>query len=141
MSRRFVETGMRWRYTPAAIVARILHAETEVVVARCDRRVVGFAILEFRFAERSGHLVLMAVDPRFRRCGLGRSLLAWLEPMARLGGLASVQLEVRANNADAQAFYRSIGFRRVCRLRGYYQGGEDAFSMVRELRELAPRAG
>ncbi len=142
MSRRFIETGLRWRYTPATIAARIGSPDTEVVVARCGRRVVGFAILEFRFAERCGHLILMAVDPHFRRCGLGGALLGWLEPMARLGGLSAVHLEVRASNADAQAFYRRLGFRRVCRLPDYYQGTEDAFSMVRDLqRELAPRAG
>jgi ribosomal-protein-alanine N-acetyltransferase len=140
MSRRLIEAGMRWRHTPAAIAERIQNSDTEVVVARRDGRVVGFAILEFRFAERAGHLILMAVDPELRRCGVGRSLVRWLEPMARLGGLATVHLEVRASNSEAQAFYRSLGFRRACRLPAYYEGREDAFSMVRDLaRALVPR--
>jgi ribosomal-protein-alanine acetyltransferase len=142
MSRRLVETGLHWRYTPAAIAARIRHPDTQVVVARHGRRIVGFAMLEFRFSERAGHLILMAVDSEFRRCGLGRALLGWLEPMARLGGLATVHLEVRASNGGALAFYRSLGFRRACRLRGYYEGREDALSMVRDVqRALVPRAG
>ena len=87
--------------------------------------------MEFDFDERSAHLVLLAVDPAYRRRGLGAALFGWLEKLARLGGIARVRLELRADNAEARAFYERLGFRVSELRRGYYDGRLDAFSMTR----------
>ena len=138
MSRRLIERGLAWRWTPRAVAARISDSETAAVVARNHRGMVGFAIMSFRFSRREAHLLLMAVDPRLRRTGVGKALWGWLEILARRGGVDRVQLEVRAENLGANAFYRSLGFRKVARLPGYYQASkrarEDALRMVAELR-------
>ncbi len=104
------------------------------MVARTDRRMVGFAIMSFRFSRREANLLLMAVDPGLRRSGVGKALWGWLETLARRGGVDRVQLEVRADNLGASAFYWSLGFREVARLPGYYQARQDALCMVAELR-------
>ena len=134
MSRRLIERGLAWRWTPQAVAACIHDSETAAVVARTDRRMLGFAIMSFRFSRREVHLLLMAVDPALRRTGVGKALWGWLETLARRGGIDRVQLEVRADNLGACAFYGSLGFREVARLRGYYQAREDALRMVAELR-------
>jgi ribosomal-protein-alanine N-acetyltransferase len=134
MSRRLIERGLAWRWTPQAVAARISDSETAAVVARTDRRMVGFAIMSFRFSRREAHLLLMAVDPGLRRRGVGRRLWGWLETLSRRGGVNRVQLEVRADNLGASAFYWSLGFREVARLPGYYQAREDALCMVSEQR-------
>ena len=76
----------------------------------------------------------MAVDPGLRRSGVGKALWGWLETLARRGGVDRVQLEVRADNLGASAFYWSLGFREVARLPGYYQAREDALCMLAEQR-------
>ncbi|MEE9132361.1 MAG: GNAT family N-acetyltransferase [Gemmatimonadota bacterium] len=134
MSRRLIERGLAWQWTPQAVAARIPDSETAAVVARTDRRMVGFAIMSFRFSRREAHLLLMAVDPGLRRSGVGKALWGWLETLARRGSVDRVQLEVRAENLGASAFYWSLGFREVARLPGYYQAREDALCMVAELR-------
>jgi ribosomal-protein-alanine acetyltransferase len=146
MSRRLIERGLAWRWTRPAVAARISDSETAAVVARTDWRMLGFAIMSFHFSHRESHLLLMAVDPGRQRNGVGKALWSWLETLARRGGVERVQLEVRADNSCARAFYRSLGFREAARLRAYYESREDALSMVTELSRamktsVAARAG
>lgn len=134
LSRRLIEQGLVWRWTPSAIAARIRDSDTEVVVARRRHAILGFGVMQFRFSEREAHLLLFAVAPAHQRRGLGRALLAWLEKIARLGGISLIRLELRAKNDGAREFYRVLGYEEAGRLRGYYQQREDALRMVLNLR-------
>jgi ribosomal protein S18 acetylase RimI-like enzyme len=58
----------------------------------------------------------------------------WLEKIARAGGIASIQLELRARNHGARRFYRQLGYEEVALLRGYDQQREDALRLVTTLR-------
>jgi len=78
-------------------------------------------------------LDLLAVAPFYRRLGVGRRLLEWLEKCAVVAGIDNVALEVRAANKGAQLFYQRMGYRIVTRIPGYYQGIEDALRMERIL--------
>ena len=138
MSRCLIEGGLTWRWTPQAVALHIRHSETAVVVAWEDDRMLGFAIMRFRFVRGEAHLLLMAVDSASRRRGVGLALWRWLETIARRGAIASVELEVRSQNSGGRAFYRVLGFREVARLRGYYESREDALRMVAALRPRRP---
>jgi ribosomal-protein-alanine N-acetyltransferase len=102
-----------------------------VLVARVRENMVGFAVM--RYGDDDAHLDLLAVAPSYRRLGVGRRLLEWLEKCAVVAGIASVALEVRAGNQGAQLFYERLGYRTLTRLPGYYQGIEDALRMERIL--------
>jgi ribosomal protein S18 acetylase RimI-like enzyme len=52
----------------------------------------------------------LAVDPRFRRQGIARHLLADAERTARDAGLRSLALDTGLHNDAARALYRSYGF-------------------------------
>lgn len=136
MSRDLVESGLAWSWLPARIRHHIRAAESVVLVAQQDTRVVGFAVM--RFGVDDAHLDLLAVRPKQRRTGIGRALLEWLEKSALVAGLSVVYLEVRAGNATALTFYEALGYRRVQRLPGYYQGRESAVRMARDLWCPAP---
>ena len=144
MSRSLIERGLTWRWTPQAVAPHIRDSETAAVVAWADDRMLGFAIMGFRFLHSEAHMLLLAVDPAARRSGVGLALWRWLETIARRGGIARVELEVRAENSGGRAFYHALGFREVARLRGYYESREDALRMVADLRPrrrstLAPK--
>ena len=79
------------------------------------------------------HLDLLAVAPQYRRAGVGRQLLEWLEKCAVVAGVFSITLEVRAANEGARAFYQRMGYRALVELPGYYQGVEPALRMGRDL--------
>lgn len=73
----------------------------------------------------------LAVGAAQRRRGLGRSLVE--HALGEEVGLAAAHLEVRSNDAGAQAFYASLRFRPVGRRIGFYPGGIDAISMSRDV--------
>jgi ribosomal-protein-alanine N-acetyltransferase len=73
------------------------------------------------------------VDTYGQRRGIGRALLGWLEESAVVAGAFLIQLELRAANATARAFYEKCGYREIGRVPGYYQRLEDAIRMERNL--------
>jgi ribosomal-protein-alanine N-acetyltransferase len=131
LSRDLIEYGLPWRWTPMRIAASIRAAEVNVLVARIHGRIAGFAIM--RYGEDDAHLDLLAVAPPYRRSGVGRQLLEWLEKCAVVAGIFSVALEVRAGNEGAQRFYERLGYHTLAHLPGYYQGVEAALRMGRDL--------
>lgn len=137
MSRELVEAGLPWSWNPAWVTAHIRGHDSNVLTAWADGQLVGFAIMQF-FAEHA-HLNLLAVDPAYRRVGIGRQLLEWLEVTAQEGGIFSVHLEVRAENLGARAFYRALGYQEARYIPGYYSGQEAAVCMTHDLRYQRPQ--
>lgn len=136
MSRDHIETGLGWKYDAARVMRAIRHRDTSVIVA-CDQRTpVGFSIMEF--GDDRAHLVLLAVQPRHRRNGIGRLLVEWLLETARTAGIESVHLELRANNEAARRFYRTLAFAETVLMPRYYGGREAAMRMIRILRSPGP---
>ena len=131
LSRDLIEYGLRWRWTPMRVAASIRAADVNVLVACVHGNIAGFAIM--RYGDDDAHLELLAVAPPYRRAGVGRQLLEWLEKCAVVAGIFSVALEVRAANEGAQLFYQRMGYRTLVHLPGYYQGIEAALRMGRDL--------
>jgi ribosomal-protein-alanine N-acetyltransferase len=147
MSRDFIEAGLGWKYDAPRVLRAIRDRDTLAVVA-CEGNksaaargaITGFAILEF--GEERAHLVLLAVRPSHRRLGIGRRLFEWLLDSARVAGMASIHLELRAANDAARRFYRAMGFYETVLVPGYYRSGEGrkegALKMLRVLRVPGP---
>jgi ribosomal protein S18 acetylase RimI-like enzyme len=131
LSRDLIEYGLRWRWTPMRVAASIRAPDSNVLVACVQQNIAGFAIM--RYGDDDAHLDLLAVAPPYRRLGVGRQLLEWLEKCAVVAGIFSVALEVRAGNEGAQLFYKRMGYRMLVDLPGYYQGVEAALRMGRDL--------
>jgi [ribosomal protein S18]-alanine N-acetyltransferase len=131
MSRVFIEYGLRWKWTAKRVEASIRAANVNVLVARARNRIVGFAIM--RYGDDDAHLDLLAVAPAYRRSGIGRQLLEWLEKCAVVAGIFQIMLEVRAENQEAQSFYKRAGYHIIARLPGYYEGKEAALRMEHDL--------
>jgi [ribosomal protein S18]-alanine N-acetyltransferase len=78
------------------------------------------------------HIILMAVHPKYRRCGLGYGILLKLLDAAHGCGMKYATLEVRASNVAAIALYTKLGFATAGTRRNYYSDtGEDALVMWR----------
>lgn len=113
------------------VAASIRAPDVNVLVACIHENIAGFAIM--RYGDDVAHLDLLAVAPPYRRAGIGRQLLEWLEKCAVVAGIFSVSLEVRAGNEGAHLFYKSMGYRTLVHLPGYYQGIEAGLRMGRDL--------
>jgi len=131
MSRQLIEHGLAWSWDENRVARCMRNRDCVVLAARDRRRVVGFAIMEFYAIH--AHLNLLAVQPGYQRQGVGRQLLEWLEASARTAGIFKVNLELRANNAGALAFYEKLGYQTAGRKAAYYDGREDALRMQHDL--------
>jgi ribosomal-protein-alanine N-acetyltransferase len=78
-----------------------------------------------RTAGDEAEILTLAVTPKARRQGAGRSLIRAAARHARKLGASSLFLEVAANNIAAQALYQDQGFVAVGRRKAYY-GTQDA---------------
>lgn len=86
-----------------------------------------------------GDVQTVTVAPRARRNGLARSMMQQLLNEARRRGAGELFLEVRHDNAGAQALYAALGFEVVGVRKRYYRGGVDALTM--KLVVPPPRTG
>lgn len=73
-----------------------------------DRAVVGSVMAGFD--GHRGWLYYLAVAPQARGQGLGRELVVAAEAWLAGQGAPKVQLMVRRENADVQAFYAALGY-------------------------------
>jgi len=97
----------------------------DLTVAVSGGRVAGFAVAR-RLAEGEAELLNLAVDPAFRRRGVGRRLVIAITS----GHPGVLWLEVRESNRDARKLYKSLGFSEAGCRPGYYPGsGEGAIVM------------
>lgn len=99
-----------------------------------DEPAAGFFLSRHGVEEEE--LLLLAVDPAFRRLGLGAKLLRGFADAARERGARRLLLEMRRGN-PAEALYRGHGFQPVGERPKYYRtpGGErlDAITFACEL--------
>jgi ribosomal-protein-alanine N-acetyltransferase len=133
MSRELIEAGLSgWSWDPKRVARAIEARDTIVVIAAVREHLTGFAIMNF--GDEQAHLSLIAVTPSHQRCGIGTGIMAWLEESALVAGIATINLELRANNFAARDFYRARGFTEAAYIPGYYRGIETALRMSRDIR-------
>lgn len=58
-----------------------------------------------------GWINYLAVNPQYRRKGIGRQLMTEAERCLRAAGCPKINLQVRGTNTEVLAFYRGIGFK------------------------------
>lgn len=124
-----IEHGLGWSYTPARISRAIAHPSRNVVVACCDHRLAGFAIMSYK--KDNANLDLLGVTEKYRRLGVGRSLVNWLEKSAATAGIVHLHVQVRKSNHSAIACYSNFGYNVVNEIAGYYEGVEAAVVMYK----------
>ena len=106
------------------------------LVAEDDSALLGYIIADVR-NKNEGHIISIAVSKGVRRKGVARALIADVGRIFRDFFVEVVKLEVRVSNLSAINLYRSMGYRHVGMMPGYYRDGEDAIimalSMAREV--------
>jgi ribosomal-protein-alanine N-acetyltransferase len=104
------------------------------LVAKLEDVVIGFAGIWLMVDE--AHVTTFAVDPAWRRRGVGERLLLALLDVSVARRAREATLEVRLSNMAARRLYEKYGFRPVgVRPRYYTDNGEDALIMTTEALE------
>lgn len=150
LSRDFIERGLGWSWTPERLKKSYLNRDTNILVAcapslesgpsgKVKRQlpiqqkqcVVGFGIMHYGATE--ANLNLLAVIPQYRRLGVGKFMVQWLEKSALTAGIDVVYLQCRQGNDSAQQFYWKLGYRTLRNLPKYYSARESAVLMGHDL--------
>ncbi|MGZ6341078.1 MAG: ribosomal protein S18-alanine N-acetyltransferase [Candidatus Limnocylindrales bacterium] len=101
------------------------------IVARAGETIVGFGGMWLMVDE--AHITTFAVDPTWRRQGVGERMLLALLDVAIARKAREATLEVRLSNLGARRLYEKYGFRPVgLRPRYYSDNNEDALIMTTE---------
>jgi len=98
------------------------------LAAEFQGRLVGYVIGVIRWG-LTGHILAIAVDPPYRRQGVGTALVTNILDRLRAGGAKHVRLEVRKSNLSARQFYQKLGFAEQEEIPFYYEDGETAVVM------------
>jgi ribosomal-protein-alanine N-acetyltransferase len=110
------------------------HPEIVGSVAEGLNGILGF-ILGYIESSACAHILTLDVLPDFRQRNIGTLLMnVFHENMKQLGVRATI-LEVGSRNNVAQHLYAKLQYEYLETLIGYYQGGEDAYRMIRRTPE------
>nr|WP_193570695.1 ribosomal protein S18-alanine N-acetyltransferase [Halorubellus sp. JP-L1] len=125
---------------PYEVFDRFL-GEPGFLVAIEGEAVVGYVVADVvpNHGRSFGHVKDLAVHPDRRGRGYGRRLLAHSLTRLAEADATSAKLEVREGNEPAKHLYRDFGFQALRRVEGYYDDGENALVMVRELDDWGRR--
>ena len=98
--------------------------------ATMDEEMVGFVAGDIRSSQRMAWIATIAVLPECRQRGIGRALLRACEEKL---SVPNVRLCVRTSNREAIQLYQNSGYQRAGLWTHYYQDGEDAVVMEKQL--------
>lgn len=109
--------------------------EPGFLVATDDGKVTGYVVADCipNHGRSLGHIKDLAVHEKRRGEGIGRRLIARALATLSTRSATSVKLEVRVGNEPARSLYEDFGFEALRRVPRYYDDGEDALIMVRDL--------
>jgi ribosomal-protein-alanine N-acetyltransferase len=119
---RHSETAAHWN---AAQYDALFAADAQIRIAliaaehSAEPAIQGFLVA--RCLPDEWEIENIIVNERFRRSGVGSSLVRGLLAEARNARVASIILEVRESNLAALRLYESIGFKQEGRRKNYYQ--------------------
>lgn len=101
------------------------------LVAMDGERLAGYVGSQTVLGETD--MMNLAVDPDYRRKGLGKELILSLIEALSQRGSRCLTLEVRDSNAPARALYEGLAFQEIGRRRNYYRNPrEDALIYKKE---------
>jgi len=121
--------GFEFPWTEREFIRCLRQNNCVGMVAEHEKRVVGFMIYELHTSWL--HVLNFAVAADHRRRGVGRQMVAKLIAKLSSQRRSQILLEARETNLAGQLFFRSLGFRAVSVLRGFYaETDEDAYVMT-----------
>lgn len=93
-------------------------------------RVIAYVV--GRLIAPEGEIYRVAVDPEYRRRGIGYRLLDYAVKTSRGDGLETLFLEVRSKNTAARRLYLAYGFKEIGTRKNYYRDPvDDAIIMLK----------
>lgn len=108
-------------------------ANADITVLEINEVVLGYGLLLYRRGTSLARLYSLAIIPDQQRSGLGKALMKQLEKMAQLHGCVYLRLEVRPDNMQAIALYKSLGYFEFDRKLDFYEDHSEALCFEKRI--------
>lgn len=102
------------------------------IVADLAHKIVGF-VVTVKTKPDTAKILMLAVSKQHRRKKIGTMLLNELFEKLTKEKITNVELEVRTDNTPAIKFYEKHGFKINGKLPNFYQNGESAYIMKKNI--------
>ena len=96
----------------------------EFIVAKDEGKILGYAVGGVQ--KDCGKIISISVHPAWRKKGVGKKLANFYIEHFKKKNLKKISLRVRKNNLAAISFYKNLGFQISKTIKNYYQNGDDA---------------
>ena len=121
-------------YIPAEALKRKIEAQLalnpdrieDVVVAEWNGKRVGYVRLEYLWSIVP-YISLIQVLPEYRRQGVGKALLQFIETFLRAAGHDALYSSSQADEPEPQAWHRHVGFQECGFITGINEGVGEVF--------------
>jgi [ribosomal protein S18]-alanine N-acetyltransferase len=120
------------RYNPSIFNQFYESCPEGFLVALNNDSIIGF-LIGIEPIPNTARILMLAVKELYRRQGIGSALLSQFIKEMRQQYVTRIELEVRTSNKGALQFYKKKGFLLQTTLQQFYQNGENAYSMCKEL--------
>ena len=107
-------------------VVRRKAEHNEFVVAVSNSKVLGFLQLEYLWS-KVPYIALIRVFAEYRRMGLGKRMLGFLEEFLRNSGQHALYSSSQADEPEPQDWHRHVGFKECGSIRGINDGIDEIF--------------
>ena len=94
----------------------------EIIVVELDGQLIGYIRLEYLWST-TPYIGLIFVNDEYRKSGVGRKMLDFLEEYLRTHGHEALMSSSQADEPEPQAWHRAIGFEECGIISGLNEGG------------------
>ena len=96
-----------------------------------NNEIIGYIGFWVKFEQ--AEITKVSISKKYQGYKLSKLLMADAENRMRLAECENSTLEVRVSNTVAINLYKSCGYKTVATRKKYYENGEDAYLMLKEL--------
>ena len=98
------------------------------LVAEQNHKIIGF-LTGVKLSDKLSKILMISVDPDFQGKKIGVKLLNEFLKISLKEEIEIIELEVKTKNKKAIEFYEKNGFKKVGKIKEFYQNKESAYTM------------
>jgi len=102
------------------------------IVAEKHHKIIGF-IVGVIVSQENAKILMLSISESQRRNKIGSELLDQFIKETTLKNIKKIELEVKTDNDKAINFYQKHGFNITNELKNFYENGETAYSMKKNI--------
>ena len=98
------------------------------IVANLNHKIIGF-LIGVKINNQKTKILMISVSPQYQKQKIGTKLLGEFIKRIQKEKINLIELEVRIDNYKAIQFYEKHGFKKIIKIKEFYQDNKDAYTM------------